>query len=85
MRWITAVVIGLRAFALAAFTSSLAPAQQSADADDWAWTSAQELGTAEACQRYLDQFPAGRHAEEAFRCLIEEQIPGAGDDAVEMY
>ena len=89
MRWITAVVISLRVFAIAAFASSWAQAQQSADADDRAWRSARELGTAEACQQYLEQFPAGRHVEEAFRCLIEQsedwQDPAVGEDAVQIY
>ncbi len=74
MRWITAVVVSLRAFALAALASSLAQAQQSADPDDRAWTSAQELGTAEAFQQYLEQFPVGRHVEDAFRGLVEQQV-----------
>jgi hypothetical protein len=35
----------------------------------------------------LEAFPAGRHAEEAFRCLIEgslEVAPGAGED-IDIY
>jgi hypothetical protein len=89
MRWITAVVISLRAFAIAAFASSWAQAQQSTDADDRAWRSALESGTAEAWQQYLEQFPAGRHVEEAFRRLFEQsedwQDPAVGGDAVQMY
>jgi hypothetical protein len=49
-------------------------AQQPADADEAAWAAAQSAGTAEACQGYLDQFPVGRHADEAFRCLVEESL-----------
>ena len=88
MRWITAVLLSVRAFALAAFTGSLAQAQPPADADDSAWRSAQQFGTAEACQQYLEQFPAGRHVEAALRCLAEQiesgygEAPGAGP---EMY
>jgi hypothetical protein len=73
MGWIAAFYAGLRALALAALANS-AQAQTPADADDRAWTSAQELGTAQAYQQYLEQFPVGRHTEEAFRNLIEEQM-----------
>ncbi len=76
MRLITAVFASLRAFALAAFAGSFAQAQQAADPDDSAWTSAQQLGTAEAFQRYLEQYPVGRHVEEAFRGLVEQQVEG---------
>ena len=74
MRWVSAVFASLRVFALAAFAGSFAQAQQSADPDDRAWESTQQLGTAEAFQRYLEQFPVGRHVEEAFRGLVEQQV-----------
>jgi hypothetical protein len=74
MGWIAAVYASLRALALATFAGSLAQAQTPADADDRAWMNAQELDTVEAYQRYLEQFPVGRHAEEAFRGLVEEQF-----------
>jgi hypothetical protein len=74
MGWIAAVYASLRALALAALTGSVAQAQTPADADDRAWTEAQELDTAEAYQRYLEQFPVGRHVEGAFRNLVEEQL-----------
>lgn len=75
MGWIAAFYASLRAFALAALAGS-AQAQTPADADDRAWTNAQQLGTAEAYQQYLEQFPVGRHVEEAFRGLVEEQMEG---------
>jgi hypothetical protein len=81
MRWITAVLLSVRAFTLAALTGSLAQAQQPADADDSAWRSMQQLGTAKACQQYLEQFPAGRHVEDALHCLMESgsgESPAAG-------
>jgi hypothetical protein len=76
MRWITAVFASLRAFALAALAGSFAQAQQSTDPDDSAWASAQQMGTADAFQRYLEEFPVGRHVEEAFRGLVEQQVEG---------
>ena len=75
MGWIAAFYAGLRALALAALANS-AQAQTPADADDRAWTSAQELGTAQAYQQYLEQFPVGRHVEDAFRSLVEEEVVG---------
>jgi hypothetical protein len=86
MRRMAAIFLGLRALAITALAGSPAgQAQQSGD--DAAWAAASEAGTAEACQQYLEAFPAGRHAEEAFRCLIEgslEVAPGAGED-IDVY
>ena len=76
MGWIAAVYASLRALALAAFAGSVAQAQTPVDADDRAWSNAQELDTAAAYQQYLEQFPVGRHTEQAFRNLIEEQMEG---------
>ena len=73
MGWIAAFYASLRALAVAAIAGS-AQAQTLVDDDDRAWSAAQERGTGEACQQYLEQFPVGRHTEEAFRCLIEEQM-----------
>jgi hypothetical protein len=52
---------------------------QEPSADDAAWAAASDAGTAEACQQYLEAFPAGQHAEEAFRCLIEGSLEMAPD------
>jgi hypothetical protein len=75
MRWIAAFCASLRAFAVAAIAGS-AQAQAPADADDRAWSNAEERGTAEAYQQYLEQFPVGRHVEDAFRSLVEEEVVG---------
>jgi hypothetical protein len=74
MRWIAAVYASLRAFALVALASSGVQAQAPADPDDQAWANAKELDTAEGYQRYLEQFPVGRHVEEAYRGLVEEHL-----------
>ena len=63
--------------------ASAAQAQGLPSADDAAWAAAEAADTPEAYQQYLEEFPAGRHADEAFRCLIEGQsdvAPGAGQD-----
>lgn len=74
MRWIAALYSSLRTLMIATFASSgVAQAQQPADADDRAWEAAQSAGTTDAFQRYLEQYPIGRHAEDAFRSLIEER------------
>lgn len=46
----------------------------SAAADEAGWAEAQRARTAEAYQRYLELFPTGAHAEEAFRRLIERSF-----------
>jgi hypothetical protein len=77
-----ALFLGLRALAIAALAGSpIGYAQAPSSPDDAAWATASELGTAEACQQYLEAFPAGRHAEEAFRCLIEGSLEAAPDAA----
>jgi hypothetical protein len=85
---LAAVLLGLRALALTALAGTpIGHAQEAPSADDSAWAAASDAGTAAACQQYLEAFPAGRHAEEAFRCLIEgdlEVAPDAGPD-VDMY
>ncbi|MGH6920246.1 MAG: hypothetical protein ACREJ0_21380 [Geminicoccaceae bacterium] len=88
MKRLAAVLLGLRALAITALAGSPAGhAQEPPSPDDAAWAAASDAGTAEACQGYLEAFPAGRHAEEAFRCLIEGRLeidPGAGPD-VDVY
>jgi hypothetical protein len=84
---LAAVLFGLRALAIAALAGSPVGHAQSPSADDAAWAAAQDAGTPEAYQNYLEAFPAGQHAEEAFRYLIEgglEVAPGAGQD-FDMY
>ena len=58
--------------------------QELPSADDAAWAAAAATGTADACQQYLEEFPAGRHAEEAFRCLIEGHLGIAPDAAQDL-
>jgi hypothetical protein len=82
MRRMATLFLSLRALAIAALAGApISHAQELPSGDDAAWAAASELGTAAACQDYLEAFPAGRHAEEAFRCLIEgslEAVPDAG-------
>jgi hypothetical protein len=86
MRRMAATFLGLRALAITALAGSPAGHAQERG-DDAVWAAASEAGAAEACQQYLEAFPAGRHAEEAFRRLIEgspEIAPGAGED-IDIY
>jgi hypothetical protein len=82
MRWMAALLGTLRALVIAgAASSGAAHAQQPQSADDAAWEAARSAGTPSAYQRYLEEFPAGQHAEEAFRLLIEETAPEAGESS----
>lgn len=45
-------------------------------AEQKSWAEAARRGTVEGYQRYLELFPTGRHAEEAFRLLIERSFDG---------
>ena len=54
------------------------PGQQEASpADQAAWVQAQKTHTIAAYQRYLELYPVGVHAEEAFRRLIESSFTKA--------
>jgi hypothetical protein len=43
-------------------------------AEQKVWAEAQQANTAEAYQRYLELFPTGQFAEDAFRLLIERSL-----------
>jgi hypothetical protein len=42
--------------------------------DQGTWTIARRAGTVAAYQRYLELFPTGAYAEDAFRLLIESSL-----------
>lgn len=88
MRRLAAALLRLPVLAIAALAGApTGHAQGSRSADDAAWAAAIYDGTAGACQQYLEAFPAGQHAEEAFRCLVEDRLeiaPDAGPD-IDMY
>lgn len=44
------------------------------DPDTAAWREARQIGTYEAYQRYLEVFPLGRYADQAFRSMVEESL-----------
>jgi hypothetical protein len=81
MNRLATLFLSFRALVVATLAGApIAYGQESPSADDAAWAAC-VAGTAAACQQYLEEFPAGRHAEEAFRRLIESQLdvaPGAG-------
>jgi hypothetical protein len=95
MKYLATLCSSLRALMVAALAGGpvgAAPqayAQSSADREAAEWNSAQGIGTAAAYQRYLEQYPMGRYAGDAFRYIIELTIdpdaapgPGAGPGSV---
>jgi hypothetical protein len=79
MRWLGTVYASLWGLLVSSLAGSgVLQAQQLPNADDAAWAEARQAGSAEACQGYLQRFPAGRHAEQAFRCLIESRLEAEG-------
>jgi hypothetical protein len=95
MRYLATLCSSLRALMIAALagspvgTATTAHAQSGAEREAAEWNSAQGLGTAAAYQRYLEQYPVGRHAGDAFRNMVELTIdphavagPGAGPGSV---
>jgi hypothetical protein len=88
MHRLATLFISLRALLIATLAGApVGHAQGLPSADDAAWSAALTADTPEAYQQYLEEFPAGRHVEEAFRLLIESQLEGAPDAAqdVDVY
>jgi hypothetical protein len=88
MNRLATLFLGLRALLLATLAGApMSHAQGPPSADDDAWAAAVAAATPEAYQRYLEEFPAGRYAEDAFRLLIESQLEGIPDAAqgVDIY
>ncbi len=80
MRWMATVYASVKALLIASLAGQPGPAEaQNSSADDRAWESVKASGSAEACQQYLSEFPAGAHAEEAFRCLVEGIVPASSE------
>ena len=74
--------------------AAIAPAaRQALAADHRSWADAEHRRTPEGYQRYLELFPTGAYAEDAFRLLVEQSLrarpvarlvdiePGAGPDS----
>lgn len=67
----------LRTLLVAALTGSATQVPQVSHAavspsEQAAWDRARSSGSAAAFQRYLELFPTGQYAEEAFRILVEK-------------
>jgi hypothetical protein len=85
MNRLATLLVGLRALLLATLAGVAGvQAQDLPSADDAAWAAAAAADTPEAYQQYLEEFPAGRHVEEAFRLLIESQLEGNPDAAQDL-
>jgi len=84
MKLLVKLYATFRALLIASLASSGAASQESgfADQEEAEWIQIRQEGTPEAFQRYLERYPLGRHASEAFRCSIEALlcVPGAGED-----
>ncbi len=96
MKYLATLCSSLRALTIAALAGSpigaapQAQAQTSADREAAEWNATQGIGTAAAYQHYLEQFPLGPHAGDAFRRMIELTIdpgliggPGEGPAGVD--
>ncbi|MGF1476801.1 MAG: hypothetical protein ACFB6S_14680 [Geminicoccaceae bacterium] len=62
------LIVALRTLVLASLATGAggAAAQTPTDADDADWVNAQEIGTLEAFERYLERNPTGKYAAQAF-------------------
>ena len=80
MDYLKTIVTGLRALLVASVAQSTVGEvrAQSVDTEQQAWDRAQQSRTPEAYQGYLDQYPAGRFAVDAFRGIVSGALPAAG-------
>jgi hypothetical protein len=74
MHWAKSWYARAWAFMVASLATLPAAEAQTGDPDFDAWQAARRDGSSEAYQRYLEDFPVGRYAGEAFRLLIQETI-----------
>ncbi len=59
----------------------LATAQEAGASEEAVWQQAEQVGTAEAYEAYLEQFPLGRYTREAFRRAVEAAAREVPDPA----
>jgi hypothetical protein len=74
MRRVAALYASLQAVGIGWLASGgalLSSAHSANPADDGGWAQAPPQGTIEAYESYLGQSPAGLHAGQAFRCIVE--------------
>lgn len=72
MKLLRLVYHSARAFLISALAMGAPSAQEFdfADQEEADWNRSLREGSADAFQRYLEAYPTGKHAEEAFGCLI---------------
>jgi len=76
-----ALLASTRALMVAYVAGSIGSASaQTDDPEEQLWNQALERGTVEAFQRYLEEYPVGRHASEAFRYIVEGTVSGPSGD-----
>lgn len=90
MHWVKSWYARALAFLMASATGVPGAGGQPQDADAAAWEEARRADTYESYQNYLEMFPVGRFASEAFQRMIEESIDAdlggsPGLDATRMY
>lgn len=74
MHWAKSWYARAWAFVMASLATLPAAQAQTGDPDLDAWQAARRDGSYEAYQRYLEAYPVGQYADEAFRMMIQESI-----------
>jgi hypothetical protein len=76
MDFLKSVLLGTRALLITAFAAGggAVYGQTGRDQEEVDWQRALAEGTSAAFQRYLEYYPTGRYASEAFACTIEADM-----------
>ena len=78
MDFFRSVLLGARALLITVFAAGGAPVdgQPVGDPEEADWERTLAEGSPAAFQRYLEQYPTGRYASQAFACTIEPEMCG---------
>lgn len=74
MDYLKTLFSSARALLVAYVAGGAMSAEAQSDRETQLWNECLAVGTVEACQRYLDEFPVGRYASDAFRTIVEISI-----------
>lgn len=74
MDYLKTLYSSVRALLVAYVAGGAMSVEAQTDQETTLWYQSRSAGTVEAYQRYLDEYPVGRYASDAFRGIVENSI-----------